>query len=160
VLKDFEKWRLTYKAYKKSLKNGKGPATINLEEEYGDKGTLPHRPRGHKATMSDIERDVVALALSETFNGWMANKEEAIAQREEKKRREKVATCNQFFDLTKKTIEVEESMAKAKAIEAEAKLMIKEREIMFVDTTKMTEGQKTWVERRCAIIQHATRDRA
>jgi aspartyl aminopeptidase len=58
----------------------------------------------------------------------MADKEEAIALREEKKRRKKEATCDQFYDLTKKAIEVEESMAKAKAIEAEAKLMAEERD--------------------------------
>jgi hypothetical protein len=55
VLKDFEKWRLSYAAYKKSLKNGKAPATVDLEKEDGDKGTLPHTPRGHKATASDIK---------------------------------------------------------------------------------------------------------
>jgi hypothetical protein len=111
------------------------------------------RPRGHKATASDIKRDLVALALSGTFKGWMADKEEAIAKREKNRRREKEATCNQFFDQTKKAIDVEESMAKAKALEAEAKLMAKEREIMFIDTTNMTEGQKPWVEKRRAIIQ-------
>jgi hypothetical protein len=77
---------------------------------------------------------------------------EAIAVREEKKRREKEATANAFYDLTKKAIEVEESMAKAKAIEDEAKLMAEEREIMLVDTTNMTEAQKAWVEKRRAII--------
>jgi hypothetical protein len=143
VLKDFKKCKLAYASYKKSLKNGKAPAIVDLEEEDGDKGTLPRRPRGHKATTSDIKCDAAALALSETFNGWMANKEEAIAKREEKKCREKEATCNQFFDLTKKAIEVEESTTKAKAIEAEAKLMAEEREIMFVDTSNMTERQKT-----------------
>jgi hypothetical protein len=38
-------------------------------------------------------------------------------------------------------------------LEAEAKLMAEEREIMFIDTTNMTEGQKAWVEKRRAIIQ-------
>jgi hypothetical protein len=37
-------------------------------------------------------------------------------------------------------------MSKAKAIEAEAKLIAEEREIMLVDTTNMMEGQKAWVE--------------
>jgi hypothetical protein len=37
VLKDFEKWRLTYASYKKSLKNGKAPVTVDMEEEDGDK---------------------------------------------------------------------------------------------------------------------------
>jgi hypothetical protein len=44
VLKDFEKWKLTYASYKKSLKHGKAPTIIDLEEEDGDKGTLPGRP--------------------------------------------------------------------------------------------------------------------
>jgi hypothetical protein len=44
-------------------------------------------------------------------------------------------------------------MAKTKAIEAEAKMMGEEREIMLVNTTTMTEGQKAWVEKRPSIIQ-------
>jgi hypothetical protein len=82
----------------------------------------------------------------------MADKEEAIAARGKKKRCEKEATANAFYDLTKKAIEVEESMAKAKAIEAKAKLMAEKREIMLVDTTNMTEAQKAWVKKRRAII--------
>jgi hypothetical protein len=157
VLKDFEKWKLTYKSFKKTLNNGKAPAFVDIEEEDNDKPTLPKRPRGHKATTSDIKKDAAALALSETFKGWMADKEEAIAVREEKKRREKEATANAFYDLTKKATEVEESMAKAKAIEAKAKLMAEEREIMLVDTTNMMEGQKAWVEkRRVFIVQRDT----
>jgi hypothetical protein len=54
--------------------------------------------------------------------------------------------------LRLKAIEVEESMAKTKAIEADTKLMAKKREIMLVDTTNMMEGQKAWVEKRRAII--------
>jgi hypothetical protein len=94
VLKDFEKWRLTYSSYKKFLKNGKAPATVDLEEEAGDKGTLPHRPRGHKAKASDIKRNADALPLSNTVKGWMAKKEKASGKSEEKRRREKEATCN------------------------------------------------------------------
>jgi hypothetical protein len=46
------------------------------------------------------------------------------------------------YDLTKKAIEVEESMTKAKALEADAKLMAEEREIMFIDTTNMMEDKR------------------
>jgi FtsZ-binding cell division protein ZapB len=101
---------------------------------------------------SDMKKDAAALASSETFKGWMADKEEAIAVREEKKCWEKEATCNQFFDFIKKAIEIEESMEKAKEIQAETKLMAEEREILLVDTTNMTEGQKSWVEKCRAII--------
>jgi hypothetical protein len=75
-------WKLAYKSFKKTLKNGKAPATVDIEDEDGDQTTLPRRPRGHKAMASDMKKDVAALALSETFKGWMAYKEEAIAVRE------------------------------------------------------------------------------
>jgi hypothetical protein len=51
---------------------------------------------------SDMKKDSAALALSETFKGLMADKEEAVAVREEKKRLEKEATANAFYDLTKR----------------------------------------------------------
>jgi hypothetical protein len=38
-------------------------------------------------------------------------------------------------------------------MEAEAELLAKEREIMFIDTTNMTAEQKAWVEKRRVIIQ-------
>jgi hypothetical protein len=166
VLNDFEKWKQTYTYYKKSLKNGNAPAaidleeeernkgapaTLDLEEEERNKGTLPGRPRGHKASKGDLKRDVAALALSETFKGYMAEKEEALAKRKEKKHRDKEATCASFFDLTKRAIKVEETNAKAKAMEAEDKLLAEEREIMFVDMTNMTAEQRAWVE-KCRVI--------
>jgi hypothetical protein len=104
----------------------------------------------------DMKKDVAALALSKTFKGWMADKEEAIAMREEKKRREKEATANVFYDLTKKAIEVEESIAKAKAIDAEAKLMAEEREIMLVARRRRRLGWRSVVP----SSYNATRDRA
>jgi hypothetical protein len=64
-----------------------------------------------------------------------------------------VATCSSFFDLTKRAIEVEERNAKTKAMEAEAKLLGKEREIMFVDITNMTPEERSWVEKHHAIMQ-------
>jgi hypothetical protein len=107
VLKDFKKWKLTYASYRKSLKNDKAPATVDLEEEDGGKGTPPVDQVATRPPRGDVRRDIDALALSETFKGWMVNKEEAI---------------------TKKAITVEESLAKAKALEAEAKLLAEERD--------------------------------
>jgi hypothetical protein len=135
VLKGFDKWKVTYATFNKKFKNGKAPVTVDLEEEDGDKGTLSSRPRGHKASKGYLKSDAAAHMLSETFKGWMVDKEEIISKREEKRRWEKEATCAQF-DLTKKAIEVEESLAKKKVMEAEAKLLVMEREIMFIDTTQ------------------------
>jgi hypothetical protein len=61
VLKDFEKWKLTYKSFKKSLKSGKAPASMDIEEEDDDKPTLSNRPRGHKATTSDMKKRMPPL---------------------------------------------------------------------------------------------------
>jgi hypothetical protein len=36
------------------LKNGKTPASMDVEEEHDDK-PLPMRPRGHKATAPDMK---------------------------------------------------------------------------------------------------------
>jgi hypothetical protein len=46
VLKDYEKWKQSYASYRKSLKNGNTPATVDLEEEDGNKVTLPGWPKG------------------------------------------------------------------------------------------------------------------
>jgi hypothetical protein len=116
--------------------------------------------RGHKAPESDIKCDASTFALSKTFKGWIADKEEAITKREDKRRREKEATCNKFFDLTKKAIGIEDNMAKAKALEAEAKQMAKEREIMFIDTTNMTEGKRLGWRSGLPSSDNATSDRA
>jgi hypothetical protein len=93
VLNDYEKWKLTYASYKKRLKNGNASATIDLEEEDGNKGALTGRPRGNNAYKSDLKRDVTALALSETFKGWMAKKEEALAKEEEEMPGERGHMC-------------------------------------------------------------------
>jgi hypothetical protein len=44
---------------------------------------------------------------------------------------------------------VEQSLAKAKAMEAESKLLAEEREIVFIDMTNMMMEQKAWVEALC-----------
>jgi hypothetical protein len=75
VLKDFKKWKLTYKSFKKTLKNGKAPATMDIEDDDNDKATLPRRPRGHKATTSDMKKDAAALALSKASrDGWLTRR--------------------------------------------------------------------------------------
>jgi hypothetical protein len=53
----------------------------------GQEATRPRRATKH---------DVAALALSDIFKGWMTDKKEAIAKREEKRRREKETICNQL----------------------------------------------------------------
>jgi hypothetical protein len=146
---DFKKWRLTYASYKKSLKNGKAPASIDLEDEDGDKGTLPRLPRGHKATTSDIKRDAAALALRRPLP----------RERRRGARRRRPHVINSLTSQ-KKSIKVEESMPKAKALEAEAKLMDEERKIMFIDTTNMMECKRVGWRNVVPSSNNETRDRA
>jgi hypothetical protein len=54
----------------------------------------------------------------------------------------KDATFASFFNLTKRPIEVEERNAKAKVIEAEAKLQAEEREVMLINMSNMTPEQR------------------
>jgi hypothetical protein len=120
-LKDRCKWELGYLLYKKNLKNGGGndSVVIDLEEEGSTNGALPKLPRGHKTSMADLKRDASTLFFGETLKGLMAEKEDAVAKRDEKRRREKEATRNSFIDLTKRALDIEESNARAEAIEAE-----------------------------------------
>jgi hypothetical protein len=71
------------------------------------------RLRDNRASKSDLKHYAIVLALRETFKGWIAKKE---------------ATCATFFDLTNRAIEVKDRNVKAKAMEAEAKLLAEERE--------------------------------
>jgi hypothetical protein len=57
---------------------------IDVEEEGPTNGAIPSRPRGHKATKDGLKHDASTLALSETLKAMMADKEEALAKREEK----------------------------------------------------------------------------
>jgi hypothetical protein len=72
----------------------------------------------------------------------MVEHEEAITKREKKRCQENEATCASLFNLTKRATKVEESLAKAKAMEAEAKLLAEERETVFIDMTKVPNWTK------------------
>jgi hypothetical protein len=82
--------------------------TLDGEEEAPGNKALPSRSRGHKTNKTNLKRDASTFALSETLNTIMAEKEEeeAIVNSEENRRREKLATCATFIDLTKKVVHV------------------------------------------------------
>jgi hypothetical protein len=84
----------------------------------------------------------LALALSQTLQKMMAKTQEALAKRDEKRRREKEVTVATFMDLTKQAIV-------AQKMEATAKLVVEENRIMFVDLSIMDP------ERKRAIIHDA-----
>jgi hypothetical protein len=79
----------------------------------------------------------------------MVEKKETLAKRDEKRRLDKEATCDSFFDFRMRAIEVEKRNAKAKAMEAESKQP--KREIMLIDVTNMTSEERAWVEKKQAM---------
>jgi hypothetical protein len=121
-LKDFRNWELGYLLYKKNLKNdgGNDSTFIGLKEEFHTNGALRKLPRGHKNSKAGLKHDAAAIAFGETLKGLMTEKEDALATRDETRRREKEATCNSFIDLTKRALYIEESNARTKVIKAEA----------------------------------------
>jgi hypothetical protein len=135
-----------YAAYKRSLGNGGGVEStiIGLKEEGPNSGALPCRPRDHKATNANLKPDAFALALSETMKTLMVEKDEALAKRDEKRHREKEATCASFMDLRKRTLEIQ-------AIEVEDKLIADKNRIIFADLSLMEPEQIAWFQKKQAI---------
>jgi hypothetical protein len=76
---------------------------------------------------------------------------EALAKRNEKRIREKEATCASFIELTKRALDIDDS-AHTKAADAEAMKLAKENRIMLANVTIMALEQKDWFEKRQAII--------
>jgi hypothetical protein len=104
------------------------------------------------------------MTFQETLRELMVNKEEAIAEREERHHKEKEATAKSFVDLQVRALEVEEAIAKSKLVEAkaklitnakskvleaEAKIMAKENRMMLTDLATITDPvQRAWIEKR------------
>jgi hypothetical protein len=89
---------------------------LYLEEEGPSNCALPSRQRGHKATKANLKHDASAFALSKTLKGLMAKKEEVLAKRDEKRRREKDATCASFMNLTKKAVKIQAIVAEGNCL--------------------------------------------
>jgi hypothetical protein len=74
----------------------------------------------------------------------MTEKEEALAKRDEKRHREKETTCGSFIDLTRRDLDIEESIARAKAAEAEATKLAEENQTMLEDLSIPAPERKAW----------------
>ena len=79
ALKDQQKWKALYA----SLKNGGQP--LDKGEDTTEK---EGRPRGKNNSKAELKRDATTLALQETLNGFLTQKNKAADKKEE--RREKV----------------------------------------------------------------------
>jgi hypothetical protein len=71
----------------------------------------------------------------------MVGNEEAIVKREEKRHREKEATCVTFMNLTKH-----------KTWRPRTKLLTEEKRIRFADLSIMNPAKRVWFEKKRPII--------
>jgi hypothetical protein len=62
------------------------------------------------------------LALQQTFKKLMVKNEKATAEREDRRHKDKEATAKSFVDLQKRSGAADEAIAKARFLEAEAKI--------------------------------------
>ena len=108
-------------------------------------------PRGRTSTKLEAKRDATTLALQETLKGFISQKDKAIEEkkeREEKKRQEREENAKNFFDLQKKKLEIDETNARSRAMEAEQALLAEESRIMMADLNTMTPRKSAWVEKK------------
>jgi hypothetical protein len=91
-----------------NVKNGRAGMAVAVddEDEASGKNALPSRPKGHKSTKTDLKRNASALALRDTLKTMIDETQEALSNRDEKRRPEKDIPAAIFTDLAKQAIEV------------------------------------------------------
>jgi hypothetical protein len=102
----------------------------------------------------------------------MVKKEEAIAEREEMRCKDKQATAKSFVDLQERSVTANKAIAKARLLEAEVKtealeaeaktklleaktkLMTEKNNIMFTELKSISDpGRREWFEKRQKMIR-------
>jgi hypothetical protein len=115
ALKDQQKWKALYA----SLKNGGQP--LDKGEDTTEK---EGRPRGKNNSKAELKRDATTLALQETLNGFLTQKDKAADKKEERREKERLereTASKLFFELQKKRLDIEEENARTRAREADAR---------------------------------------
>ena len=107
------------------------------------------------------------MAMAEALKSILADSQEAMAIRDEKKWLDKEATTAMYINLTKEAIEARRMDADARRMEAEARLMdaeamrldveaktrAEDNKIMFADVSNMDEDQRAWILKKRAEIR-------
>ena len=82
------------------------------------------RPRGKNNSKAELKRDATTLALQETLNGFLTQKDKAADKKEERREKERLereTASKLFFELQKKRLDIEEENARTRAREADAR---------------------------------------
>jgi hypothetical protein len=166
-LKEYEKWKASFVLW---YKDGKRTAEDNEQETPGEGGAYEKRPRGHKASKTDLRREASSIALGNTLRSVFADKEEASAKRDEQRRRNKKEHMQSFADIQSKPLEVQQrkldlaevkERESAKELELKAKecnstLLAEESKIMMADLSVLDPARRAWFESKQAMIRTCT----
>jgi hypothetical protein len=162
--KDFDKWKASFLLW---FKNGKRTAEDNDQDTPTECGAYAKRPRGHKASKTDLHREASAIALGNTLKSVFADKEEASAKRDEQRRRDKEEHMQSFADIQRRTLKIQQrkldlaevkERARAKKLELKAKeyeatLLAEESKIMMADLSALDPARRAWFESKQAMIR-------
>ncbi|KAK1660770.1 hypothetical protein QYE76_048929 [Lolium multiflorum] len=103
--KSTQKWQTSFAAYDEAVKNVTTPVVVDDEDDdHGRQALLP-RPRGHKATKTDLAWEAAVLAFTQSLEKLMTENRATMAKRDENKRLEKEAATAIYLNLTKEVIE-------------------------------------------------------
>jgi hypothetical protein len=157
-LKDYGKWKTRFVLW---FKDGKWTAEDNEQETPGESGAHAKRPRGRRASKTDLHHEASALALGNTLKSVFANKEEGSFKRDEQRRQDKEEHMQSFADIQRKTLEVQQrkldladvkERARAKELELKAK-DAEESKIMMADLSALDLARRAWFESKKAMIR-------
>jgi hypothetical protein len=148
----------------------KRTAEDNDQDTPSEGGAYAKRPRGHKASKTDLRREASTIALGNTLKSVFADKEEASAKRDEQRRRDKEEHMQSFANIQRRILEFQQrkldlaevkERARAKELELKAKeyeatLLAEESKIMMTDLSALDPARMAWFESKQAMIR--TRD--
>jgi hypothetical protein len=139
------------------LKDGKRTAEDNEQDTPIEGRAYAKRPRGHKASKTDLRHEASAIALGNTLKSVFADKKEASAKRDEQRRQDKEKHMQSFADIQRKTLEIQQrkldlAELELKAKEYKATLLAEKSKIMMADLSALDPARRAWFESKQVII--------
>ncbi|KQK02442.1 hypothetical protein BRADI_2g01466v3 [Brachypodium distachyon] len=152
ILKEAPKWQELYVSTKKVGSNGKklDASTIDLEASgHNEAASRAVWPRGRTNSKVDAKKEASNLAFEETIKKILADKEAGREKFQQKKEEQ----MNNFLDLQKRKLAIEEANAATRIKEAEAAMLAEETRIMTSDLSLLDPERRSWFEARKKMIK-------
>lgn len=152
ILKEAPKWQELYVSTKKVGSNGKklDASTIDLEASgHNEAASRAVWPRGRTNSKVDAKKEASNLAFEETIKKIWADKKAGREKFQQKKEEQ----MNNFLDLQKRKLAIEEANAATRIKEAEAAMLAEETRIMTSDLSLLDPERRSWFEARKKMIK-------